>query len=237
MSPAYDMRALSLSLLTSAAFLLVCPNGEASLIYLYDFPGDSGLASVQTNSQPSNATFSDFTRNNVQSVSSGPADTFGSDHWSLSTSLDPTIFESFSITATGAGFHLNLSSLSFDLMRSATGPPNMEVGLFLNGSSTAYAIFDFSPTTSMATYTFNFTPLTDADNVTSASFKFYGWNAGGSGGQIYLDNVGTFGAISSVPEVAPFLPVSLIILCSVVQVHRRRARHPGVRSRRSRGWA
>lgn len=208
---------------------------QASLIYLYDFPGSpgSGLAANQTNPQPSDATFSDFTRNNVGVVGSS-TDEFGSNNWSLGGVLDSTVFEGFSITSAG-GFHLNLSSLTFSAYRSATGPQNMEVALFLNGSASAYATFDFSPTTSKTPYTFNFTPLTDSDNVTTATFKFYGWNAGGAGGQLYLDDVATNGTISSLPEVAPLLPVTLIIACSVVEIHRRRARDPRVRNKQSRG--
>ena len=221
---------LSVTLLLSVSF-----DGHASLIYLYDFPGSpgSGLAADQTNPQPSGATFTDFTRTNVGVVASS-VDEFGSNNWSLGGALDSTVFEGFSITAAG-GFHLNLSSLTFSAYRSATGPPNMEVALFLNGSASAYATFDFSPTTSKTPYTFNFTPLTDSDNVTTATFKFYGWNAGGAGGQIYLDDVATNGTISSLPEVAPLLPVTLIIACSVVEVHRRRARHPRVGNKRLRG--
>jgi hypothetical protein len=192
------------------ALLIGRSTTQASLIYLYDFPGGSGLAANQTNPQPTDATFGDFTRNNLSSVGSGPPDTFGSDHWSLNPALDPTIFEGFSITA-NTGFHLNLSALTFSAFRSATGPQNMEVGLFLNGSATAYATFDFSPTTSAALYSFNFTALTDSDNVTTATFKFYGWNAGGTGGQVYLDDVGTYGAISNLPETSAIGPVLLVL--------------------------
>jgi hypothetical protein len=203
----------------SAALLLFCQTGRASLIYLYDFPGSpgSGLAADQTNPQPSGATFSDFTRNNVGVVGSS-TDEFGSNNWSQGGSLDSTVFESFSITADN-GFHLNLDSLTFSARRSATGPQNMEVALFLNGLATAYATFDFSPTTSMAPYTFNFTPLTDNDNVTTATFKFFGWNATGTGGQLYLDDVATYGAISSVPEAATAWPLVILVTCASISAN------------------
>ena len=198
-----------LFLLAAIGLLLIGSHARASLIYLYDFPGGSGLASDQTNSQPGNATFSDFTRTNVNPAPM-PGDTFGTIGWSQNGSLDSTVFESFSITAAG-GFHLNLSSLTFTAQRSATGPQNMEVGLFLNGSTSAYATFDFSPTTSTTPNTFNFTPLTDNDNVTTATFKFYGWNAGGAGGQLYLDDVATYGAISNLPEPSPLMPIAFLV--------------------------
>jgi hypothetical protein len=66
------------------ALLAACPTVHASLLYLYDFPGDpgSGLAADQTNPQPTGATFGDFTRNNV-GVVSGSNNEFGSNNWSL----------------------------------------------------------------------------------------------------------------------------------------------------------
>ena len=208
---------LKLLFMSGLALSLACSPIEASLIYLYDFPGNSGLASDQTNPQPTNATFGNFTRNNVAATPSAPANYFGSNTWSLNTSLDPTVYEGFSITATG-GFHLNLSSLDFTAYRSNTGPANIEVGLFLNGSTTAYATYDIAPVVGVSTgYTFNFTPLTDTDNVTSATFKFFGWNAAsGTGGQFYVSNVGTNGAISSLPESSQLAPVLLLLGCAFV---------------------
>jgi hypothetical protein len=201
---------------------------HGSLIYTYDFPGGSGLASDQTNSQPSGVTFGDFTRTNVNAAPM-PGDTFGSISWSQNGSLDSTVFESFSITA-DIGFHLNLSSLTFTAQRSATGPQNMEVGLFVSGSASPYATFDFSPSTSTTPYTFNFTALTDNDNVTTATFKFFGWNAGGAGGQLYLDDVGTYGAISSLPEASTLPAILFLVLCVYFEQKWRRLRRAFTRS-------
>jgi hypothetical protein len=199
---------LRLALLAALAFAIQS-TVHASLIYTYDFPGASGVAANQTNGQPGNATFSDFTRTNLNG--SGGPPVFASTGWNQNNSIDPTEFEGFSITA-GAGFHLNLSSLTFDAgLGSPTGPQNMEVALFLNGSAAAYATFDFSPTSTLTSYAFNFGPLTDGDNVTVATFKFYGWNAAGPAGELDLDNVATFGGISNVPETSSLGP-SLLIL-------------------------
>jgi hypothetical protein len=195
------------------AVSLLSQHAKGSLIFLYDFPADSGLASDQSNQQPSGATFGDWIRDTVQQVPNA-GNTFGSNNWSLSGSLDANVFESFSISA-DVGLHLNLSSLTFTAYRSATGPQNMEVALFLNGSTSAYATLDFSPTTSTASYAFNFTPLTDADNVTTATFKFFGWNGQGVGGQLYLDDVASYGLISSVPEPATIWPMIVVIGCAL----------------------
>ncbi|HLW36142.1 MAG TPA: hypothetical protein VKS98_10825, partial [Chthoniobacterales bacterium] len=182
---------------------MACSNTKASLIYTYDFPGNpgSGLAANQTNGQPAGATFSDFTRTaDLTQMPGSPAiDDYGTESWNQTGSINTTQYEGFSIAA-AAGNHLNLTSLSFDLQLKPSGPLNFEVGLFLNGSSTAYATLDLTPTTSVTTYTFNFAPLTDANNATLAEFRFFGWNAAASGGGIVLDNVTTNGAIVILPE-------------------------------------
>ena len=207
-------------LFTTLLIAVGISTAHASLIYLYDFTGGSGLAGDQANSQPSGATFSDFTRNNVGAAPS-PGDTFGSNNWSQSASLDPTVYEGFSIAA-DVGVHLNLSNLTFQLYRSATGPTDMEVALFLNGSSTPYATYGFTTSTAMTAYAFNFTALTDADNVTFATIKFFGWNAGGVGGQLYLDNVATYGDVVPAPEIPALWPVLLLVICILMTRERGR---------------
>lgn len=222
------------------AIVLTATAAQASVIFLYDFPGSpggggtnppNGMAVNQTNPQPSGATFSDFTRTaDLTQMPGAPANnTFGTENWNQTGTIDTTSHEGFSITA-AAGCHLNLASLTFDATLKPSGPLNMEVGLFLNGSSTAYATFDFSPTSSTTTYTFNFTPLTDADNVTSATFNFYGWNAAATGGGIVLDNVATNGSIGfPVPEAGTFGPV-LVLVSGAIFLQARQAKRPGLRS-------
>ena len=209
---------VSVLLLALMTFGVVfCPTARASLIYLYDFPGNpgSGLASDQANGQPSGATFSDFTRTNL-SEANGSA-VFNSTGWNQGGTIDVTQFVGFSIAA-NAGLHLNLNSLTFDASTNPTGPANAEVALFLNGSSTAYATFDFSPTIFTVThYTFNFTPLTDLDNVTSASFQLYGWNDSGNAGQFQFDNVATYGDISSAPEPVTLVPILVVLGCAIAR--------------------
>ena len=186
---------------------------HASLIYLYDFPGSpgSGLATDQTNGQPPGATFSDVTRNGGL-TGTGVQGIFGSKNWPTGGALDPTVFTGFTITA-GASYLLTLSQLTFDSLKNgAGGPLNAEVALFLNGSSTAYATFDWTPANApMTSYTFNFTPVTEANNVTTATFKFFAWNANDATNELQFDNVATFGAI--VPEVSTVWPVAFLIAC------------------------
>jgi hypothetical protein len=212
-------------LITVIALAAWIAPAKGSVIFTYDFPGSpgSGLAANQTNGQPWLGTFSDFTRTvGLTQMPGAPANNaYGTESWNQTGSIDTTQHEGFSITA-AAGCHLNLTSLSFDLQLKPSGPLNFEVGLFLNGSSTAYATLDLTPTATLTTYTFDFTDLTDADNVTSAEFRFFGWNAVATGGGIVVDNVITNGVI--LPEANPTYFVALPVLLALVNMFRRRRR-------------
>ncbi len=200
---------------------------RASVIYTYDFPGSpgSGLATEQTNGEPTGATFSDFTRNGGL-TGTGAQGVFGSKNWSQGSTLDPTVFAAFTLTANPL-YQLNLSQLTFDSLKNGAGTIQAEVALFVNGSSTAYATFAWTPVNApMTSYTFNFTPLTNADNVTSATFKFFGWNANDATNEIQFSNVETFGAI--VPESDALWPVVLLVICVLAFNVSRRAGRPGI---------
>jgi hypothetical protein len=219
--------------LSAIGLVLMYSVAPASLVYTYDFPGSpgSGLATDQTNGQPSNATFSDYTRNGGL-AGTGASGVFGSKGWSGDPTLDPTIFTGFTITA-NPGFVLTLSQLTFDSLKNgATGPGNAEVDLFLNGSTSAYATFAWTPQNApMTSYTFNFAPVTGADNVTTATFKFFAWNATGTN-ELQFDNVAIYGGID-VPEAAGLGPAALVISCAI-SVRRLRRRSPGRSGARSR---
>ena len=210
------MRALKLSLLTFIAVVLVCSASHGSLIYTYDFPGpgpNNGQAANQTNPQPSNATMSDFTRNGGL-TGTGNSDVFGSQNWPTSATMNSSVFTAFTITAS-PGFFLSLSQLTFDSLKNGAGTLNAAVELFLNGSTTAYATFSWTPQNSpMTSYAFNFTPVTYADNVTTATFKFFAWNANDANNEVQFDNVSVFGGID-VPEAAGLGPAILVIGCAI----------------------
>jgi hypothetical protein len=211
-------------MISCLAVSLFYAKAEASLIYTYDFPGpgpNNGAAANQTNPQPANATFSDFTRNGGL-TGTGNTDVFGSRNWSTSTTLDPTVFTAFTITA-NLGFVLDLSQLTFQSLKNGVGPTNAEVDLFLNGSATAYATFDWIPiNATMTNYTFSFTPLTPADNVTTATFKFFAWNATDNTNEVQFANVATYGTIdAAIPEVPTGIPVVLVVCIVIAQASRR----------------
>ena len=208
----------------------VVPFSVPSPAFTYDFPGTpgSGLAAAQTNAQPAHMTFSDFTRTGVLAASTSGI--FDSKSWPTTSTINKSVFTSFTITA-AAGYNLTLTQLIFGAQLAGSGPPNGQVSLFLNGSSTAYASFTYSPTSSMTNYTFDFTDVTTAQHATSATFNFYGWNAANSVGRLGFDNVAIYGGVLAVPEVkaalyAPLVP-ALAVICRfrfVRRVQRRRTK-------------
>jgi hypothetical protein len=210
------IRIFGAPLFAAVALVIAATSAPASLIYTYDFPGSpgSGLAIDQTNGEPANATMSDFTRNGGL-TGTGNSGVFGSKNWPTGGALDPTVFTAFSITA-DPGFVLTLSQLTFDSLKNgAGGPLNAEVDLFLNGSATAYATFAWTPQNApLTSYVFNFTAVTAADNVTSATFKFFSWNANDATNELQFDNVAIYGGID-VPEGASLGPVALVVGCAV----------------------
>ena len=213
---------LSKFVLTIAfGLVLACPTARASIVWTYDFPGTpgSGLASDQTNPQPGLATFSDWARVNVSAGTT--SDAFDSNFWNNTAVFDPTQYVSFSITA-DAGFHLNLSLLTFDEMRTAGGPTKGLIEMFLNGSTAPWDVFNYNPSSNWNSHTFNFTPTTDSDNVTSVEFRFYGWNGGTPDASLIFDNVSVTVAI--VPEVSAASSIFLFLTGVVAVCERRRLR-------------
>lgn len=198
----------------------------ATILYTYDFPGTpgSGLAIDQANPQPMDATFGDFTRQGTVS-SGGGANVFDTKSWSLATSIDLAQFEGFSITA-AASHSLNLTQLSFDITNAGTGPADFQVALYLNGSSTAYASQTWDTRGTTVTLTFDFTDLTDADNVTDATFKFYGWNTASAGAHVILDNVATSGAIVPEPKQGALVVFAFLGAILYFDCRRRRRMRP-----------
>jgi hypothetical protein len=204
---------------------------RSSVVYTYDFPGNpgSGLAADQTNPQFANATFSDWTRVNV---SAGPAaNSFDSIFWNTTSSFDSTQYASFSITA-DAGYHLNLSLLTFDEMRTSGGPTKGHVEMFLDGSAAPYDVMNYNPHASFHSEAFSFTPTTDADNVGTVEFRFYGWNGGTPEASLIFANVAV--TLSIVPEpgtlMFALLPVG-ITLYSLARGWRRKKQAPIGRNR------
>lgn len=191
-----------LKLALVAAFEIF-PLSTFAALATYEFTGTS-TGDDQFNAvtaQPANGSFSTFTRVNVTWVST--ADVFKSSAWSTGTQ-DTSEYVHFIVTA-DSGYELDLISLTFTFQRTATGPQNGEVSLFLNGESTPTTSFSFTPSTSSQSSTWDSgsaNPFPSFLGVTTAEFRFYGWSAGSGAGNILFDNVSVEGGITAVPEPA-----------------------------------
>jgi len=213
----------------AAALLFVAQSmASASIVWTYDFPGTPGspLGSGQTNPQTPNVTFGDWTRVNLSAVAT--SDVFDSNFWNITADFDSTQYASFTITA-DAGYHLNLSLLTFDQSRTSGGPTKGVIQIFLNGSATVYDSFSYNPTASIQNKTFSFIPTTDADNVTLIEFRWYGWNGGTPESSLIFDNVAISG-IGVVPETGTIVPVALLLGCVVAESVRQRRRQVPTRA-------
>jgi hypothetical protein len=166
-----------------------------------------GTASVV--SQPSNATFSTFTRNTVDCNS--VSQVFSSGNWSTGTSYDGNYYIEFSITA-AAGYYVALSSLSFDQNRSGTGPSNARVAHNRSGNFTT-DFNNFSPAASNNNTTWDFTDINSTVGGT-VTFRIYGWNMGNSSGKFQIDNVVLNGTATLAPPAPAASAGSNGTICS-----------------------
>jgi hypothetical protein len=187
-----------LGVLFTVAAVQFSPNCGAALLGIYEFTGtssgDNQLNAVTT--QPSDATFSTFTRVGVQW--NAGANLFNSRGWSQSLAQDSSQYVHFTVTANTA-FALDLTSLAFTFSRSSTGPQNGSVAIFLNGAAAPTASFSFTPAVNAQTVTWNSANgFPSIDDVVSVEFRFYGWSATDSAGTLRLDTVSVEGQV--VPE-------------------------------------
>lgn len=206
------------------ASLAMPMTGKAIVLYTYDFPGPSpnnSLAANQTNPQPPNAAFSDFTRQG--GLQATDSNVLGSKAWTPGPVIDLAQYEGFTI-ASNVGYVLNLGQISFDLDNPIDGPANFQIRLYLDNSSTA---FETSPTYNTqgvaTTLTWDFTDVITADNVGTAEFRFFGWDTPSNGSHLTLDNVATSGAVV-VPEPKQGALILFIFLGAVLSFDFRRRR-------------
>ena len=218
------MRRLVLLFLLSALLSSVRP-ARAALTWAYDFPGTpgSGVANAQTNPQDPNATFGDWNRVNLTQV--GTANVFDTTGWSVGAGIDTTQYEVFTITA-APGYHLDLTQLTFDQMRTSGGPTKGLINMYVNGSATVWDSFNWNPTASVQNKTFDFIDTVDADNVTVVEFRLFGWNGGDPNANMLVDNMAVTVAI--VPEQNAawliVLPLALALYSFARSVLRKRQR-------------
>lgn len=191
-------------LLAVAAVSIASFAAPAAVIGTYDFATESSVPSA------ANATFTSFARQNVNAATS--AGTFTSSAWTTTTSQNTSEYVSFTIQP-ASGYELNLQSLSFSVFRSGnsqgtssgSGPLNGLVEVFDGAISKGTATF--TPGTTAATVSFNFTDFTSQGTVT---FRFYGWNAKDTSGTLTFDDVALSGTVSELNPVPEPVNIALI---------------------------
>ena len=172
----------------------------AVTISQWTFEGDVQTpASVDPHATVSSFTLSSGSISFVQgNPSSGRA--ISGTGWNV---LDGVKWWEFTVTA-NAGYKLNLASLTFDDLRSATGPTGWSVtvnGIAADSNRGTHTAFASSPMNAVDLSAASF------QGLNSAVVKIYGFGASGSTGTWRLDNVTLSGAVAegqSVPESLPF---------------------------------
>jgi hypothetical protein len=190
---------------------------HAQVLFTYEFPGSDpgGDATVPV---PEHLTLGAFARTQVNAASQ--SDAFSSSQWTQAAVPDPSEFVSFTFRP-DIGYEVALTSLSWDTSRSSTGPQFGKVELFRNGLSLEGSeAFDVA--TTMGHREFDFTPTSGLASD-SFEFRFYGWNASGTG-NLRLDNVAVSGAITAVPEPSASGLVLATGLVGITWCRLRRAR-------------
>jgi hypothetical protein len=154
--------------------------------------------------------------------SDGPSDTYQSTGWDTGSSVNTAEYLQWGFTSTVA-YDLDNLQIRYDRSNDPGddgGPSSIEIRLSINGSPTYTSIFtDTGVSSSSESQTI---PLSTFDNVTSATFRLFGWSAENSDGWFEIENTSGFGNRgivvngTAVPEPAAFLFGGLV--CGVIGI-------------------
>ena len=196
---------------TVVTALLMGVAAGAAPIGVYTFPGadPGGDAAVPV---VTNVTFTPFNPVNVNPVS--VSDLYRLESWTTTIAQNTAEYAQFTVTP-APGFRLNVTSLSFDVVRSVDkaspgqkdGPLFGQVRVFQGVGLTLVGSQNFSPVGVWQTVTLNLGSLTTA-NGEGLTVRFYGWASGHQNGWMSFDNVALNGAVESLPEPSPFALLS-----------------------------
>ena len=197
----------------------------------FTFGTGGNVTSFVYNGAPAtNVTVSALTKNGVTSTSS--SGNFRGSNWALDAgsatltgSIDASKYFEFSLTPS-VGFTLNISSFTFGVGRSGTGPRSFQwrssldsFAAPISGYTTVHAALNQSSgvltyaadaTTSATNNTLTF-PTPNYQNLAGVTFRFYGYNAEAAGGTGGLEGnfMFTGEAVSAVPEPSTWALIGL----------------------------
>ncbi|MDF3059613.1 MAG: hypothetical protein K0R17_3828 [Rariglobus sp.] len=214
----------------ATSLVACCSFVTAATLGTYEFTGTS-TADGQFNAvtaQPTGASFSTFTRTNVNWTST--ANLFNSTAWNVAVTVDTAEYVQFSFTV-DTGYTATLSSLSYFQQGSNTVNDEYRVAYSTNSFATTAGFIDdtvaISPGSS-ETYNFGSVVLTAGQSI---SFRFYvfgdtqadGVGVPSAAGTFRFDTISLDGSIvSAVPEPSAYAMMAGGLALASVLVHRRR---------------
>ena len=174
-------------------FLLFTQNFTFAQIFKFSF---TGTATCPT---PSNTPINLNPNVNVTPISrqgvncSATTSSFNSNAWPTATVQDLNSYVEVTVVAT-AGYQMNIASISFDILRSASGPVFGRISMD-DGTGTFSHSTDFTPTESSQTITWDFADYTVQSGYI-VRFRIYGWQASSGTGTLRMNNVSLLGAVT-----------------------------------------
>jgi len=193
MKKLYTTNLGKLVLVSALSFFSTVAHGQ---IATYSFAGALGSeATYPIDAQPINASFTPMSRG-AGVTASAAANTFSASNWSVA-GLDATDYFAFSVQPT-VGFRMRLDSLVLDERRSNTGIRDWAVRSSLDNFATNLITVNV-PDNDAARTAKVVLPASFSTLSTVVEFRIYGYNAEAAGGTWRLDNVRTYGLVSSAP--------------------------------------
>lgn len=184
--------------LLAGLFLLATATTQGQLIQMYNFTNSAGNeANLPADGQPANGQLGTIKRGSGLSTAPG-ANTFAATNFTLGTAIDFDDYFEFDITA-NTGFFLNLDSVAVTERRSGTGIRKFAVRSSLDNYGSDLKTFSVpDETTNRPNQKVSLgTEFKDVAGGTPVRFRYYGYEAEGTGGTWRLDSIRIYGTIST----------------------------------------
>lgn len=110
--------------------------------------------------------------------------TFNSSSWSTAATLNTTSPDYVQWGWSASSFSYNLENMTIQYDRSASGPAQLAIRLSVNGGAYQTVFSDTNINIGDETHTIS---LTSFDNVSSASFRLFGFDASSTGGTLDIE--------------------------------------------------
>ncbi|WHF51867.1 hypothetical protein QGN23_00985 [Chryseobacterium gotjawalense] len=162
-------------------------------IFKFTFAGSSTCPTPDNTPiiQNLHTTVTPLLRQNVNC--SATASSFNSNAWPTGATQNENNYIEVTVSAS-AGYQLSISSFSFDMQRSASGPTYGKIAID-KGSGLFSQSFDIAPSESSQNINWDFDDFTVSSGLT-VRFRIYGWQASAGTGTLRLNHVTLSGAVT-----------------------------------------